>query len=113
MPINNPRQRALLGTRLYDNLRNRSYDNLSRNILRHILNSSKLYIDNNIKYSGEEYDILHIKLDIFYNLYKTLGIPEECYTNVFKAMLRKQAQEFYYNKLVKRGYNIYIIIKIL
>ncbi len=85
----------------------------SRDQAKYIINLSKLYTEDRMKYSGEEYDILNVKLDIFHDLCKTLGIPERCYTIVFKAMLRKQAQEFYYDKLVGRGYTIRTMIEML
>jgi hypothetical protein len=42
-----------------------------------IIDLVKLYNDNNDKYGGELYDILDVKLQIFYECYNTIGLPED------------------------------------
>ena len=37
----------------------------------------KFYIDNTKKYRGEVYNILNTKLQVFYNHYTTVKVPEE------------------------------------
>ena len=37
----------------------------------------KFYTNNTKKYRGEVYDILNTKLQVFYNYYITVRVPEE------------------------------------
>ena len=37
----------------------------------------KFYTNNTKKYRGEVYDILNAKLQVFYNCYITVRVPEE------------------------------------
>jgi hypothetical protein len=48
----------------------------------------KFYINNIKKYRGEVYDILNIKLQVFYNCYITVKVLEEQYYIAFPIMLK-------------------------
>ena len=60
---------------------------------------SKFYYNDEKKYSGDAYDILKTKLQIFYDCCSKVGIPQELYHKGFSIMLRGQASKFYYTKL--------------
>ena len=47
--------------------------------------------NNELKFSGNLYDVLNIKLNIFYNLYKKTSITKDKYTTAFSTMLRGKA----------------------
>jgi hypothetical protein len=70
----------------------------------------KFYTDNAKKYRGEVYDILNTKLQVFYNCYIIIGVPEEQYYIVFLIMLKDRASDFYYNKIMGRSYNFIIMV---
>ena len=72
----------------------------------------KLYGDDK-KYTGELYDILNIKLLIFYNCCRKVGLPEDQYHNAFSTMLKDQAAHFYYNKLSGRSYDFLTIVNMM
>ena len=73
----------------------------------------KFYINNTKKYKGEVYDILNAKLQVFYNYYITIKVPEKQYYIVFLIILKNQISDFYYNKITGRLYNFIIIIQIV
>ena len=83
-----------------------------RGYVKYITDLTKLYLKEQ-KYGGGEYDILNVKLDIFYNYCKKLRIPEYEKPNVFIAMLKDKAFEFYYDKIVGREYNFPTIVRML
>ena len=70
----------------------------------------KFYTDNAKKYRGEVYNILSIKLQVFYNYYITVGVLEEQYYIIFLIMLKDQVSNFYYNKITGRLYNFITIV---
>jgi hypothetical protein len=51
------------------------------------------------------YDILDIKLRVFYNCYTKIGLPDTQYYNAFLVMLKGRAAIFYYDNLSDKGYN--------
>jgi hypothetical protein len=56
------------------------------------------------------YDILNIKLRVFYNYCAKVGLPDTQYHNVFSIMLKGRAATFYYNNLSSKGYSFENII---
>jgi hypothetical protein len=59
------------------------------------------------------YDILNIKLRVFYNCCAKVGLLDIQYYNVFLVMLKGRAVIFYYDNLSGKGYNFKnIILKI-
>jgi hypothetical protein len=56
------------------------------------------------------YDILNIKLRIFYNYCAKIGLSDTQYYNAFLIMLKGRAITFYYNNLSGKGYNFKNII---
>jgi hypothetical protein len=65
----------------------------------------KIYNNNDKKYGGEEYDILDIKLQIFYDYCLKIGLLEAQYYNAYLAMLKGRASYFYYDKIIGRMYD--------
>ena len=70
----------------------------------------KIYNNNEKKYSGEEYDFLNVKLQIFYNCCTTIGLPDTEYAKAFSCMLKRRTSLFYYDKIAGRGYNFKAIL---
>jgi hypothetical protein len=60
----------------------------------------KLYNNDDNKYSGELYDILDIKLRVFYDCCKKVGLQENQYHDAFSAMLKHSASDFYYDNIM-------------
>jgi hypothetical protein len=61
------------------------------------------------------YDILNIKLRVFYNCCAKVGLSDIQYYNVFSVMLKGRAAIFYYDNLSSKGYdfkNMILKIKI-
>ena len=74
---------------------------------------TKLYLDQEKKYSGELYNILNLKLRIFYNYCQKVGLEPDYYYNTYSIMLKGRASTFYYNYLAGKGYNFnYMIYKL-
>jgi hypothetical protein len=73
----------------------------------------KIYNNNDKKYKGEEYNILDIKLQIFYNYCLKIGLLKAQYYYVYLAMLKKRVSFFYYNKIVGRIYDFQTIVVII
>jgi hypothetical protein len=65
----------------------------------------KIYNNNNKKYEGEEYNILDIKLQIFYDYCLKIGLSEAQYYYAYSAMLKRRTSFFYYDKIVGRMYD--------
>jgi hypothetical protein len=65
----------------------------------------KIYNSRTAKYSGEEYDILDQKLRVFYDYCTKIGLCQKHYHTVYSAILIRRASDFYYNKLLGRGYD--------
>jgi hypothetical protein len=70
----------------------------------------KIYNNDNKKYRGEEYDILDIKLQIFYDYCLKIGLSEAQYHYVYSAMLKGRASFFYYDKIIGRMYDFQTIV---
>ena len=65
----------------------------------------KIYNNDNKKYSREEYDILDVKLQVFYDYYFKIRLLDTQYYSTFLIMLKGQVSNFYYNKLSSRSYD--------
>ena len=74
---------------------------------------SKLYWNDKDKYSGEMYDVLDIKLEIFRDICKKVGITKEQYHDAFSSMLRARPLRFYYDSLSNRGYDFDTMIHLI
>jgi hypothetical protein len=70
----------------------------------------KIYNNDKKKFTGEIYDILDIKLRVFYNYYIKVGLLNTQYHNAFSVILKGRAATFYYNNLSNKGYNFKNII---
>jgi hypothetical protein len=65
----------------------------------------KIYNNDKKKFTGEIYDILNIKLRVFYNYCVKVGLPDTQYYNAFSVILKGRAATFYYNNLSGKGYD--------
>jgi hypothetical protein len=65
-----------------------------------IIDLFKLYQSDDKKYTGELYDILDIKLRVFYDCCKKVGLQKDQYYDVFSAMLKDRASDFYYDSII-------------
>jgi hypothetical protein len=75
----------------------------------------KIYNNDKKKFIGEMYDILNIKLRVFYNYCAKVGLLDTQYYNVFLIMLKGRVTTFYYNNLSSKDYsfkNMILKIKI-
>jgi hypothetical protein len=72
----------------------------------------KIYNDDNKKYRREEYNILDIKLQIFYDCCSKIGLLEAQHYYAYSAMLKGRASFFYYNKIVGRIYDFQTMVTI-
>ena len=70
----------------------------------------KLYLDQEKRFGGELYNILNSKLHIFYNYCQKVGLEPNQYYNAYSVMLKGHTSIFYYNRLVRKGYNFNQII---
>ena len=70
----------------------------------------KIYNDNNKKYGGELYDILDVKLQVFYNCYNKVRLPEDQYHNAFLVMLKDYANAFYYSRITRKPYDFIVMV---
>jgi hypothetical protein len=83
------------------------------NPMKLITDLMKIYNNNDKKYSGELYDILDVKLQVFYNCYNKVGLPEAQYHNAFSVMLKDEASNFYYSKITGRPYDFITMINMI
>jgi hypothetical protein len=65
-----------------------------------IIDLFKLYQSDDKKYTRELYNILDIKLRVFYDYYKKVGLQQDQYYKTFSAMLKDRASDFYYNSIM-------------
>jgi hypothetical protein len=73
----------------------------------------KIYISNNKKYKSKEYNILDIKLQVFFDYYIKVKLVNNQFYLAFFIMLKGQASAFYYNKIFGQLYNFIILVKII
>ena len=72
----------------------------------------KIYNNNN-KYRGELYNILNIKLQVFYNCCNKVRLPKDQYYNTFSVMLKNHVSAFYYSRIIGRPYNFIAMVAIM
>jgi hypothetical protein len=65
----------------------------------------KIYNNNDKKYRGEEYNILDIKLQIFYDCCSKIRLLKAQHYYTYSAMLKGYASFFYYDKVVGKIYD--------
>ena len=64
----------------------------------------KLYLDQEKKFGGELYNILNLKLRIFYDCCQKVKLEPNQYYNTYSVILKGRTSTFYYNCLVGKGY---------
>ena len=75
-----------------------------------LIELTKLYLDQEKRFSGELYNILNSKLRIFYNYCQKVRLEPNQYYNAYSVMLKGRASTFYYNCLAGKGYDFNRII---
>jgi hypothetical protein len=70
----------------------------------------KIYSNDNKKYRGEEYDILDVKLQVFYNYCSKIRLPKTQYHHAYSIILKGRTSIFYYNKITSRLYDFQTMI---
>ncbi len=70
-----------------------------------LIELTKLYSDQEKRFSGELYNILNSKLCIFYDCYQKIRLEPNQYYNAYSVMLKGRASTFYYDRLARKGYN--------
>jgi hypothetical protein len=65
----------------------------------------KIYNNDKKKFTGKMYDILNIKLRIFYNCCAKIGLLNTQYYNAFSVMFKGRTVIFYYDNLSNKDYN--------
>ena len=71
----------------------------------------KIYTKGDKKYSGKEYNILDVKLQIFYNCYIKVGLDDSKLHLAYLIMLKGRASLFYYDKISGRKYDFLTMVE--
>ena len=72
----------------------------------------KVYKDDK-KYGGREYDILDVKLQVFFDYYGKIGLEERQFYLVFSIILKDKASDFYYDKITGRSYDFRTMVDLM
>ena len=72
----------------------------------------KVYKDDK-KYGGGEYDILDVKLQIFFDYCGKIGLEERQFHLAFFTMLKDKASDFYYDKIAERSYDFRTMVDLM
>jgi hypothetical protein len=72
----------------------------------------KVYKDDK-KYGDREYDILDVKLQVFFDYYRKIGLKERQFYLIFSTMLKDKASDFYYDKIAGRSYDFRTMIDLI
>ncbi len=70
----------------------------------------KIYKTNNNKYKDKKYNILNVKLQVFYDYYEKIKLRQEYFIITFLIMLKKDIKYYYYNIFSGNSYDFNIII---
>lgn len=73
----------------------------------------KIYNAEDKTYDNKKYDILDIKLQVFYDYCAKIKLLELDFGNAFSIILKRQVSEFYYNKIVSKRFGYTKIIDIM
>jgi hypothetical protein len=66
--------------------------------------------NNDNKYGGELYDIIDVKLQIFYKCCNTIRLPEDQFYKAFLVMLKGYARSFYHSRITRRQYDFITMV---
>ena len=81
-------------------------------LLKLLVKLARLYNDK-MKFTGEIYNILDVKLQIFYNCCRKVGILKDQLHEAFAVMLRGRAYLFYYDKITNWNYSFKTIVSLM
>lgn len=74
---------------------------------------SKLYHDDKKKYTGEQFDGLDGKLQIFYEQCRMIGLEEEEYEYAMLIFLKDRAAAYYYDFIAPKKLNFESMITLM
>ena len=80
---------------------------------REVTNLARLYTNEDNKFEGEAYNILLVKLKIFYGYYAIASIQSYQYYHALPIMLKDRAVTFYFVSIQDYSYNFENIILLL
>jgi hypothetical protein len=75
-----------------------------------LITDLKKTYDNDDKYGRELYDIINVKLQIFYEYCNTIGLPEDQFYKAFPVMLKGHARSFYHSRITGRQYDFITMV---
>lgn len=75
----------------------------SKELSKSLVDLSKLYGNERLKYSGAKYQYLEQELLVFFDNCQKVGLTERDYAAGFSSMLTGRARSFYYDQLASRG----------
>jgi hypothetical protein len=58
-----------------------------------------------MKFSGNLYDVLNTRLLAFYDICRKVALPKEQWHDAYSIILAGRALDFYYDRLSNRGYD--------
>jgi hypothetical protein len=64
---------------------------------------AKLYVDDDLKFGGEFYDVLDQKIKVYKSFYQMAGISAKGYHETYSIMLKSKARDFYYHYIDSQG----------
>jgi hypothetical protein len=65
---------------------------------------AKLYVNDDLKFGGEFYDMLNQKIKIYKNFCRMAGISAKGYHEAYSIMLKGKARNFYYYHINNQGF---------
>jgi hypothetical protein len=68
-----------------------------------LIDLAKLYVDDDLKFGGEFYDVLDQKIKIYKSFCRMAGIPARGYHEAYSIMLKGKARDFYYHYIDSQG----------
>jgi hypothetical protein len=68
-----------------------------------LIDLAKLYVDDDLKFCGEFYDMLNQKIKIYKSFCRMAEIPAKGYHKAYSIMLKSKARDFYYHHIDSQG----------
>jgi len=72
----------------------------------------KVYKDDK-KYRGREYNILDVKLQVFFDYYRKISLEERQFHLAFSTILKDKVSDFYYDKITGRSYDFHTMVNLI
>jgi hypothetical protein len=65
---------------------------------------AKLYVNDDLKFGDEFYDMLNQKIKVYKSFCRMAGIPAKGYYEAYSIMLKGKARDFYYHYIDSQGF---------